>query len=747
MTSLNTNRGIVQPGRDAPSSSRGPLPHDENIDLGRMIGLLLDNKWKIFFLTLLFGLCGAVYSLLATPLYQGDALIQVENAGARTGADRIAAMLLQEEPRTSAQREILSSRMIMGRAAMRQKLDIAVWPVTLPVIGDAVIRYQIPRPAFAQGRPEIWGGESVHIDSLAVESELLNLPLTLEVTEDSGYRLLGLEEEVLLTGRPGERATASHPWIEIRVSELLAPPGARFTVVKRSEQSAIRYLRNRFNVLQRGEGDSGMLQLVLTGTDRAEVESSLNAIAEVYLSQNIARQAAEAENSLEFLEQQLPSVQEHLVQAENRLNAYRMEHESVDLTQETQNVLSSVLDIESRLNDLELQEKELARRFTPNHPVYAALLAQKAQLQRERANLEERTSSLPETQQQVLRMTRDVEVTQQIYVQLLNRMQELNIAKAATVGNVRIIDFAVVAPGQIKPRIALIVIVAMMVGLLLTVCFILLRNILNKGVESAEQLEDLGLPVYATVPRSNDQMKLVKRIKHRKDKASKHAIGSFLARRYPTDMAIEAIRGLRTSLHFAMMDAPNNAIMITGPSPGIGKSFLTANLAYVCAQGGQRVLIIDADMRKGNLHHIFADEAPGGLSEAISGQISLEDAIHVSDVPNLEYMTRGVVPPNPTELLMGQSFANLIERACADYDLVIVDTPPILAVTDASLIGKLMGTTLLVARFGVNPLREIKIATRRLENTGIPVKGCILNAIEKTAAISYGYGYYSYSYK
>ncbi|PMR76975.1 polysaccharide biosynthesis tyrosine autokinase [Billgrantia endophytica] len=747
MTSLNANRSIVQPGRDASSSPRVSLPHDENIDLGRMIGLLMDNKWKIFFLTLLFGLGGAVYSLLATPLYQGDALVQVENTGTRTGADQIAAMLLQEEPRTAAQREILSSRMIMGRAAMRQKLDISVSPETLPVIGGAIIRHHIPRPEFALGRPEIWGGESVFIDSLAVESELLNLPLTLEVTEGGGYRLLGLEEEVLLTGRPGERVMSHDPWIEIRVSELLAPPGARFTVVKRSEQSAIRYLRNRFNVLQRGEGDSGMLQLVLTGTDRAEVESSLNAIAEVYLSQNIARQAAEAENSLEFLDQQLPSVQEQLVQAENHLNAYRMEHESVDLTQETQNVLSSVLDIESRLNDLEMQEKELARRFTPNHPVYAALLAQKAQLQRERANLDERTSSLPETQQQVLRMTRDVEVTQQIYVQLLNRMQELNIAKAATVGNVRIIDFAVVAPGQIKPRSALIVIVAMMVGLLLTVCIILLRNILNKGVENAEQLEDLGLPVYATVPRSDDQMKLVKRIKHRKDKISKHAIGSFLARRYPTDMAIESIRGLRTSLHFAMMDAPNNAIMITGPSPGIGKSFLSANLAYVCAQGGQRVLIIDADMRKGNLHHIFSDEAQGGLSEAISGQISLEDAIHISDVPHLDYMTRGMAPPNPTELLMGQSFANLIERACADYDLVLIDTPPILAVTDASLIGKLVGTTLLVARFGVNPLREIKIATRRLENTGIPVKGYILNAIEKTAAISYGYGYYSYSYK
>ncbi|WP_246403652.1 polysaccharide biosynthesis tyrosine autokinase [Halomonas stenophila] len=721
---------------------------EENFDLGRLLGILIDNKWKIILLTLLFGIAGFVYSQLVTPIYQGDALVQVERAGGNNGADEIAAMLTEEEPRTAAQVEILRSRLIIGQAASQEKLDISVSPVVFPVVGNAIIRHEILRPAFAEGRPEVWGGESISVESLSVDPELVNKPLILEVTGDGGYRLLDQEEEeVLLTGWPGERAEASTPWIEIRVGEIQAPPGARFTVVKRSPQGAINSLKSRFNVLQKGESDTGVLELILIGPDRAEVESSLNAIAEVYLAQNIARQAAEAEKSLDFLDKQLPRVREQLVQAENRLNDYRTEQESVDLTQETQNVLTSMVDIESRMNELEMQESELSRRFTPNHPVYAALLDKKAQLQRERANLEERTSNLPETQQQILRMTRDVEVTQQIYVQLLNRMQELNIAKAATVGNVRIIDFAMVKPWPIKPRPALIMVIAMLVGLLLAISLILLRGLLSKGVESAEQLEDLGLPVYATVPRSFDQMKLVKRIKYRKDKVSKHAIGSFLAKSHPTDMAVEAIRGLRTSLHFAMMDARNNCIMITGPSPGIGKSFITINLAFVCAQAGQKVLVLDSDMRKGNLHHTFKDKSEKGLSEVISGKLSAEKAIRASDVPGLHYMTRGVAPPNPSELLMRREFAEMVGEVSQAYDLVFIDTPPILAVTDASIIGKVAGTSLLVARFGVNPLREVKIAVRRLETTGVEVKGCILNAIEKTAAISYGYGYYNYSYK
>jgi len=746
MNSLTANTPMVQPSNNpAPAVS---MPHGgENIDLGRTIGMLMDNKWKIMLTTFLFGLAGLIYSLLATPIYQGDSLVQVEKTGPRTGADQIASMLLQEEPVTGAQMEILRSRFIVGQAANRQNLDISVSPVTFPVIGNAIIRYDIPRPEFAQGRPEIWGAERLSVESLSVDPELVNQELTLEVTGENSYRIFNVEGEELMTGLAGQRSEAADPWLEIRVSELQAPTGAQFTLVKRSQQSTIDYLRNRFSVSQKGDRDTGILELILSGPDRREVESSLNAITEVYLAQNIARQAAEAENSLQFLDEQLPRVREQLVEAENRLNNYRMEQESVDLTEETRNVLTSMVDIESRLNDLEMQESELSRRFTPNHPMYASLLDQRAQLERERANLEQRTSNLPETQQQILRMTRDVDVTQQIYVQLLNRMQELNIAKAATVGNVRVIDFAVTRSSPIKPKSALIVLISLLVGGMLATSIILIRGFLNKGVENAEQLEDIGLPVYATVPRSNDQMKLVKRVKYRNSKGSQHAIGSFLAEQYPTDMAVEAIRGLRTSLHFAMMDARNNSIMITGPSPGIGKSFVTINLAFVCAQAGQKVLIIDADMRKGNLHFAFHDKSENGLSEVLSGKLAVEEAIRSSDVSGLHYMTRGVAPPNPSELLMRHSFKEMIDQISQDYDMIFIDTPPILAVTDASIIGKVAGTSLMVARFGVNPPREVRIAARRLDSTGVNVKGCILNAIEKTAAISYGYGYYSYSYK
>lgn len=737
----------MSPEQKFPTAARNTASNDEVVDLGRLFGMLVDNKWKIILFTALFTLCGVIYALLVTPVYQGDALVQVEQTGTGGSGDELAALLGEEAPTTAAQMEILQSRLILGRAAYQVNLDTVVRPATPPVIGDALIRNDIPRPEFAEGWPAVWGGEEILVESLSVAPELIGQPLTLEVLSANSYRILNGEGRSLGTGQVGETLELDRPWVEVAVSDIQAPAGVRFTLLKRSRQATIAHLGSRFSVIQKGI-DTGVLALLLTGTEPTEVRASLDAITEVYLAQNIARQAAEAEKSLVFLEQQMPRVREQLRDAEDRLNEYRSEQDSVNLTLETQNMLSSMVELDSRLNELQMQEAELSRRFTPNHPVYAALLEKKAQLQRERANLEERTNNLPETQQQILRLTRDVEVTQQIYVQLLNRMQELNIAKAGTVGNVRIIDSAVVDPKPVEPKMAMIVLLFAVLGAILAIGAVLIRGLLNRGIESPEQLEELGLPVYATVPLSEDQVKLVRRIKHRRDSASQQVISGMLAKVNPTDTAIEALRGLRTSLHFAMLDAHNNCIMITGPSPGIGKSFVSINLAAVCAQAGQKVLLIDADMRKGNIHNAFNDRSEAGLSEVLASKLDLQHAVRAAGgLPGLFYMSRGIAPPNPSELLMQQSFTQFVERVSAEYDLVIIDTPPALAVTDAAIVGKQVGTSLMVARFELNPPREVRIALRRLQTSGIEVKGCILNAMERKAAVNYGYGYYSYSYK
>ncbi|MFT5759932.1 MAG: tyrosine-protein kinase Etk/Wzc, partial [Alteromonadaceae bacterium] len=403
--------------------------------------------------------------------------------------------------------------------------------------------------------------------------------------------------------------------------------------------------------------------------------------------------------------------------------------------------------LEAQLNELTFKESEVSQRFTKDHPAYKSLLDKRQVLFGEKERLNKQVQKLPKTQREVLRMTRDVEVNQQIYIQLLNKVQELSILKAGTVGNVRILDTAQAYNQAVKPKKSLIVVLATLLGGMLSVAVVLVRAALHKGVENPDEIEALGLPVYASIPMSDWQAEMDSKLKQNKRKKKLELHETLLAESNPADLAIEALRGLRTSMHFAMMEAKNNVVMISGPAPGIGKSFVSVNFAAVIAKTGQKVLIVDGDMRKGYLQRHFNLDWDRGLSEMLSGKLETKDVIKTSGIENLDVITRGQIPPNPSELLMHPRFSDFVEWASSKYDLVIIDTPPVLAVTDPSIVGALAGTTLMVGRFGQNTVKEIEVARHRFEMAGIEVKGFILNAVEKKASASYGYGYYNYSYE
>ncbi|HDZ0434902.1 TPA: polysaccharide biosynthesis tyrosine autokinase, partial [Klebsiella pneumoniae] len=470
----------------------------------------------------------------------------------------------------------------------------------------------------------------------------------------------------------------------------------------------------------------------------------LDSISQNYLAQNVERQAAQDAKSLDFLNQQLPKVRNDLDQAEDKLNAYRKQRDSVDLTMEAKSVLDQIVNVDNQLNEITFREAEISQLYTKEHPTYKALMEKRQTLQNEKTKLNKKVSSMPSTQQEVLRLSRDVESGRAVYLQLLNRQQELNIAKSSAIGNVRIIDNAVSEPKPIKPNKPLIVVVGFIFGLLFSVGMVLLRILLRRGIESPEQLEEMGINVYASVPVSEWLSKNLA-----KNKINRKESDILLAVENPADLAVEAIRGLRTSLHFAMMEAKNNILMISGASPNAGKTFISTNLAATIALTGKKVLFIDADLRKGYVHKMFGGNNEHGLSDILSGQTTLDNSLKHVKEGGFDYIGRGAVPPNPAELLMHPRFETLLKKVSNEYDLVIIDTPPILAVTDAAIIGRYAGTTLLVARFEINTPKELMVSVKRFEQSGITIKGCILNGIVKKASSYYGYGYshYGYSYE
>lgn len=702
---------------------------NEDIDVGRLIGEIIDHRKLIISTVSFFTFLSILYVLFATPIYQSDALIQVEQKQGNAILNNLSQILPDGQPQSAPEITLIRSRMILGKTVDDLNLQTIVHQRYFPIFGRGFAR-------MAGDKPSVISISRLYVSKIEDETPILNV----KIIDDDNYIIT--KDDIQLKGKVG--VLTEKNGITIKIDKINAKPGDEFQVEYVSKLKAINTLQDMLTVSDQGK-DTGMLVISLIGDEPDLIKDIVDSISNNYLAQNISRQAAQDEKSLEFLSKQLPKVRNDLNLAEDKLNAYRKQNDSVDLSLEAKSVLDQIVNVDNQLNELTFRESEISQLYTKEHPTYKALIEKRKTLQDEKNKLNKRVSAMPSTQQEILRLSRDVESGRAVYMQLLNRQQELSIAKSSAIGNVRIIDNAVTDPIPVKPQKVLLIISGFVFGIMISVGLILLRIFIYRGIESPEQLEELGINVYASIPIS-EASKNIKRNRGLRRNISKDNDKSLLALSNPADLSIEAIRGLRTSLHFAMMESKNNVLMISGASPNAGKTFVSSNLATIISQAGKKVLFIDADMRKGYTHKIFSDHNKSGLSDYLSGKIDIPDLIKFISEAKLDYISRGQVPPNPAELLMHKRFEELLHWAGSNYDIVIIDTPPILAVTDAAIIGSYVGTTLLIARFEMNTAKEIDVSIKRFEHSGVDVKGCILNGVVKKAAGYYSYGYNSYGY-
>ncbi|HCC6105316.1 TPA: polysaccharide biosynthesis tyrosine autokinase, partial [Klebsiella pneumoniae] len=692
------------------------MKESDEIDLGRFLGELIDHRKIIISITSFITLLMLIYILFSTPIYQADALIQVEQKQGNAILNSISQVLPNSQPQSSPEISLLQSRMILGKTVDDLNLQTRVEKSYFPVFGKGWARLLGEK------------NETVSISQffLANTEETDNPEIILKVINSKNYEIYNDDDELLLKGSIGN--IFEKPGVTIKVDSIDAKPGTKFELSYVSKLKAINDLRDSLSVADQGK-DTGMLILSITGMDRSLIQKILDSISNNYLAQNIEREAAQDAKSLEFLNVQLPKVRDDLNAAEDKLNNYRRKSDSVDLSLEAKSVLDQIVNVDNQLNELTFRESEISQLYTKEHPTYKALMEKRKTLQDERAKLNKRVSSMPETQQEILRLSRDVESGRAVYMQLLNRQQELSIAKSSAIGNVRVIDRAVTQPKPVKPRKVILLVIGIVFGGILSVTIVLIRVFLRRGIESPEQLEEAGINVYASVPISDTLLNKGSQIKGQRKNKNDNSEKRLLAIDNPADVAIESIRGLRTSLYFAMMEARNNILMISGASPNAGKTFVSSNLAAIISQSGKRVLFIDADLRKGYTHKLFGTDNNHGLSDWLSARDPMDKIIKHLPTIGIDFISRGTVPPNPAELLMHSRLKEVLSWASSNYDLVIVDTPPILAVTDAAIISKYVGTSLIVARFEQNTVKEMEVCIKRFEQAGATIKGCILNGV------------------
>ncbi len=708
---------------------------DDELDLLMLARVLWAGKWRMVFYGLLGVTLCVVYLLNTKPTFLADALLQLEEKSGGLALPEGLEGLVDDSPLGDTEIRIVLSRLTLAKVVADLNLDWSAQPKLAPVFGTFFARFDVPLPAHELLTPYARPGDMIELGFLQVPPEWLGEAFDLVYLGDATFEVI-LPDGDTLEGHVGQMLSEADKGFSLEILSLSATVGRHFELVQEHELTAIEDMRDNLSIGEAGR-QTGILMLTYTHTNPLMAKRVLQAITQSYVGQNAARAAAEADSSLGFIEGQLPETRGAVETAEQALNRFMEEQQTIDIGFESENLLTQITTVENQLTALLGEEDRLLERYTANHPEFQLLLAQRVRLEDRLKDLRLQVVELPETQQDIIKLNRDLELAQITHTEMLKRAQEIRVLRASSIGNVRIVDDAATAIRPIAPRMFVLLPGSLLFGLVFGAGLVFLRHIRRNAIQSPQEIEAIGLAVFATINRS---ALAEKHAKNRKQQP-------ILALVAPDAIEVEAIRSLRSGLHFTMFDAANKAFAITSAAPGAGKSFISTNLAVVSAQAGQKVCLIDCDMRRGMLYRSFGlKKGHAGLAEHLVGDIDLNEALQDTAIDGLSFMNCGRYPPNPSELLVNKNFGKLLENLEQDFDLILLDCPPILAVTDPAIIGRAAGTLGFVVHFDTTSIAELEASQRALETSGAKINGVILNGFDPQKARAAGANSYTYSY-
>jgi len=424
--------------------------------------------------------------------------------------------------------------------------------------------------------------------------------------------------------------------------------------------------------------------------------------------------------------------------------------------------------IQNQVNEIEgvlAQERERAARRITND--YQAAVERENLLQQAFVAQQEQANLIAERSVQYNILKREVDTNKQLYVGLLERMKEAAVSAGLNASNIRIVDPAEPPEKPAKPRVPLNLALGVVLGLGLGVGAAFLQEYLDNTLKTSEDVERfLRVPALALIPsvESLDGHRggvygLYGRSKLLASRAGGSAEEELAARAAPPakwyridgdgqqhSTLAEAFRSLRTSVLLSTAEHPPRSLLITSAQPSEGKTTVAINLAISLAQLGQRVLLIDSDMRRPSIHRVFEIKESGGLASYLTGQQDWQAIVEPTGLAGLEALVCGPVPPNPAELLSSERMRTLIREAKADYNFVVLDSPPLLNVADSRILATLVEGVVFVVQGGATPRELVQRAQSHARDVGANVIGVVLNNLDVRADDYYYYRYYRYDY-
>ncbi|WP_105131981.1 polysaccharide biosynthesis tyrosine autokinase [Burkholderia sp. BE12] len=733
----------------SPVHSARDAAHDDGFDMGALLDMFVLHRRTMAVVFAVFAVAGVAWAVLSTPLYQSDILVQVEDndttSAARSALGELSSMF-GVKASAETEKQVIGSRFVVSRAVDRQRLYVDARPARLPLIGGAIARAnpRLSNPGLLGFGGYTWGDERIDIAAFDVPKTFEGERYMLTALPDGRFAIDGPGLDGPQAGRIGER---THPGMDqrgftLQVDAIHARPGARFSLVRYGRLETIDRLQRALSIAEVGK-DSNVLRVRLRGEDPVRITVTLNDIAHFYVDQNAARKAAEAARSLEFLEGQLPQLRSNVDASEAALTKLRTGLRSVDIEGEAKVLLQESADNDTQLVQIRQKRAELLTRFTSAHESVQAMDEQIAVLTARSAELGKRVAVLPERQREIVRLERDLKVDNELYVGLLDNIEQLKLLRASRIGNIRVIDLAEQPDRPVRYRRVLGLVAGIALGAFMAMVAAYGRRLLSGALSDPIEIErETGLRVAATIPLSpGGSGRLSLRGRARPDPLRPLAVSD------PGDPAIESLRSLRATLEFSTAASGRNVVMITGPSPGIGKSFVASNLATVLAAGGRRVVLVDSDLRRGKLHRTFGT-GEAGLAEVLAGTATLDAALRETGHGQLDFLPAGAYSADAADLFNDRRLRPLMAELSARYDIVVLDTAPLLPVADAATLATFAaGNVYVVARAGATGQGELQVTADRLAQVGADISGVILNGVDPHAGrFRYGMKYGAYRY-
>ena len=580
----------------------------------------------------------------------------------------------------------------------------------------------------------------------------------------------------------------------------LQPPGAIALSAEELHDAANR-LKSSILVMEVGK-KTGIIRLSYKSTDPRRARDVVNTLAQVYQEYNVDFKSQEASKTLEFIDTQLETIQNDLDSAEKNLQTFKSNSSAVTLDAANSDLVRRLAELDTqlsalglqkkqlefttallrqamqkgevhtssatlqnglgaealtaRLSELDVQRQTLLSELSEGHPQVRALKSQidevqnkllstyeatlkgisrqESALQQELGRYEGEFRKLPEAERELGRLLRVTKVNADIYTFLLQKHEEARITKAATVSNISVVDPAITPAAPIKPQKQKNLLLGLLAGLMLGAGLAFFIEYLDDTIKGGEEAQRvIGAPILAVIPCITSE---------EEEKSDLHT--AMITHLRPKSAIAEAFRSLRTSLHFSAINREKQVLIVTSTFPGEGKSTIAANLAITMSQTGARVLVIDGDLRRPSLHSKFKHSKIPGLSELLAGDVAAASVLHDTGIANLSLMTAGTIPPNPAELLGSEKMADLLTALRAQYDHIIIDAPPVLAVTDAPLLTSRCDLVLVVLETERVPVKAAQRMVEMLANVQAPVGGIVIN--DKSNSSMERYGYYGRNY-